>query len=472
MGRRGRHLETIGKEVEAAETLAQFAAGLKYEDAPIEVRQHTKRNILDTMGIIIAASTVAEGCKELVGLIRDGGGKEESTILGFGGKVPAWMAAFANGAMARALCYDDAHDDAATHPSSITVPVALAVAERVGTVGGKELITAVTLGNELICRMGLSVCLTPQGWGADWFLATVHGVFGGAAACGKLLGFDAGKMQNAFGIALFDSAGTMEAVNPGSIATIGGMATGFTAKASVLSALMAERGIAGAKNSLEGKAGLYNVYFRGNYDRDVLLGELGNKFDCAGISIKPWPAVRNYHGYIEATLGLVREHDIPCQDIRQITVFIARAGERLQCQPAGPNAAVRCLPYLIAVAAAKRRVTIRDIAPEALREPATLELAQRVIPQFDERFSITSRMGSGKVQIELRNGKSHSKELDIAYGHPQNPIAWQDLIGKFRECASYSAKPISKQNVEEVIDMVNHLEEIDSVSRVLQILVS
>ncbi|MFC2000882.1 MmgE/PrpD family protein [Chloroflexota bacterium] len=464
-------------KIEAAETFAHYAASLKYEHIPTEVRESTKRSILDTLGVTTAASTQGEGYKELIELIKDGGGKEESTILGFGGKVPAWMAAFANGAMARALMYDDGYDEAHGHPSSTTVTTALAIAERIGKVSGKEFITAVTLGNDLIARMGLSVCRTPRVWQPDWCLLNVLGVFGATAACGKLLELDAGKMQNAFGIALYESAGTMEAYSAGHAAMMAGMAAGFTAKGAVLSSLMAEKGITGARNSLEGKAGLYNVHFRGDYDRDVLMGDLGKKFESTGIYIKPWPGVRFTHGYIQATLQLMREHRFTSQDISQVTVFVAGMAQTLcepieaQRQPTTSQDANRSLPYLVAVAATKGRVIIADIAPEALKDPATLQFARKIVPEYDERFSITNRMGPGKVEIKLANGKSCSMEIDKPYGHPQNPIPWSALTDKFRDCASHAAIPLSSQDIEKTIDIVSRLEEIEDIRQLVQILV-
>ncbi len=73
------------------------------------------------------------------------------------------MAAFANGAMVHVLDYDDTLDDAITHPTAVTLPAALAIAERVGKVSGKELITAVTLGIDLHVRMSLAITQGPQG---------------------------------------------------------------------------------------------------------------------------------------------------------------------------------------------------------------------------------------------------------------------------------------------------------------------
>ena len=117
-------------DVKATELLARYSAGLKYEDLPDAVREIAKKCILDNLGIIIGASTQGLGHRKLFELVQESGGKEESTILGFGGKVPAHMAALINGGLARGLDYDETFDDAPSHPSDVTVPAAIAIAER------------------------------------------------------------------------------------------------------------------------------------------------------------------------------------------------------------------------------------------------------------------------------------------------------------------------------------------------------
>lgn len=464
------------KEIDAAVTFARYASELQYETIPPEVRESTKRSILDTLGVAIAASTLGDGCRQLVELIKEGGGNSESTILAFGGKVPAWMAALANGAMVRALDYDDTHDEGLTHPSATTVPAAIAIAERLGKVSGKDFITAVTLGNDITSRMGLSITRRPQGWALDWFLTTVHGVFGGAAACGKLLGLNTSQLQEAMGIALYASAGTMEAFSPGAAGMMTGMATGFSARSAVLSALMAEKGITGARNSLEGKAGLYCLYFGNDYNRDALLGGLGKKFASTGISIKPWPGVRYAHPYIDATLQLVRERNITSKDIKRIHLYVAGWVETL-CQPldvalspATRDDANRSIPYQVAVAAFKKGVTGKDLSQESLKDRPIQEFARRVIAcKHDERFGAENKIGPAMIEIELVDGTICSRQAAIAYGNNRNPISPQDLTDKFRNCALSSAKPLPERNVEKIIDMVNHLEELDDVSQVIQL---
>lgn len=454
-------------EKEAAQLFAQYTVNLKYEDIPADVRESTKRSILDTLAVTVAGSSQNGQYRALVELIKDAGGKEESTILGFGYRVPSWMAAFANAALNRVLHYDDTYDEAVTHPSCTTVPAACAIAERKKNVSGKDLITAITLGNDITSRMGLSICERPQGWKPGWYQTPVHGVFGAAVACGKLLGFDVAKMQNALGIALHHSSGTLEGP---------GIPNAFAAKGAVLSALMADKGITGATDCLEGAAGLYNVYYGGDYNRDRLVAGLGSRFESASISLKPWPGLRYFHSYIDATLQLVREQKITAQNIKRITIFVAgyvQGGcEPLEARrkPTTLYEANISLPYLVALATTKRRVLIKDIVPEALNDTLVLQVAQRVFPKNDERFSITNKIGPALVAIELTNGQSYSKQMEIAYGHPRNPMTEEDFLIKIKDCASQSVKPPSDEDVERIIDMGRHLEELDDVSQFVRFL--
>ncbi len=112
--------------------LARNICETRYEDLPTPVVAATKKSILDAVGVTLAAGTLGEGCKPFVDLAIAQGGKPESTIIGFGARVPAAMAAFANGAMAHALDFEDAHLGALMHPNAATIPAALAMAGILG----------------------------------------------------------------------------------------------------------------------------------------------------------------------------------------------------------------------------------------------------------------------------------------------------------------------------------------------------
>ncbi|MFC1905013.1 MmgE/PrpD family protein [Chloroflexota bacterium] len=197
------------EKLDATVALAENIVNITYDDILREAVEVTKKDILDVIAVAIAAGSIAPGCREIVELAREEGGRKESTILGYGGKASSCMAAFANGAMTHSLDYGDTFDRGATHLGTGTVPAALAIAERAGKVTGKEFITAVTLGLDMGCRLTLAA--QPSGIVSDrWVTPSVGGYFSGAAAAAKLLRLDRKQVINAFGHAYAQCAGPWE----------------------------------------------------------------------------------------------------------------------------------------------------------------------------------------------------------------------------------------------------------------------
>ena len=163
--------------------LAKHIAAIRYEDLPDDVVRVAKKSFLDALGVTLAAGTLGEGCKQFVDLAVAERSKPESAIIGFGVKASATMAAFANGAMAHALDFEDAYDGAPVHPNAATIPAALAVTESLGNVSGKQFLTALILGSDLVCRLGLALQVNPLDYG--WYIPSILGSFGATAAASK-----------------------------------------------------------------------------------------------------------------------------------------------------------------------------------------------------------------------------------------------------------------------------------------------
>ena len=163
------------------EHFAGFVAETSYANTPPNAVEAAKRSILDTFGVILAASGTEPAVRGLVEIVQESAGRPESSILAFGGKAPAIMAAFANGAMAHCLDYDD-QTPWGQHSSSSIIPAAFAVAERIGGVTGEDMIAAVAAGQDIFARLRCNV-----GWKKDWNLSPVIGVFAAVAAAGHLL---------------------------------------------------------------------------------------------------------------------------------------------------------------------------------------------------------------------------------------------------------------------------------------------
>ena len=280
------------------------------------------------------------------------------------------------------------------------------------------------------------------------------------------------QIEDSLGIALYQTAGTFQArFTPE--ATIWNMATCFPAMSSVLSANMADFGITGGRDTFEGKTGLFKMYFNDEWNKESLTKDLGKIFEIINISFKPWPGVRYNHSYIDATLQLMRKNNIKSQNISKIVLYVAGWVEKF-CNPIEKRRrpktileAKSSLPYLISVAAIKNKVQVGDVIPEGMNDPSVLEFSKKIDWEHDDRFNAESKIGPAKVKIELNSGAVFEKEISVAYGHPQNPISWDDIEDKFRDCTSYSIKTKKEQNINTAIEMIRNLEEVDDISELI-----
>jgi 2-methylcitrate dehydratase PrpD len=449
--------------------LAKYIIETNYEDLPNAVVDVTKKALLDGIGVTLGAGTLGEGCRAFVDLAIQGGGKQESTIIGFNAKVPSYMAAFANGSMAHALDFEDAHEGALVHSNSATIPAALAVAELVGKTSGKELITAITLGSDIVCRLGLSLKEDLINYG--WYHPAILAAFGATAAASKLLKLTPEQILDAFSLCLCQSTCSGEIVySPKSV--IRAVRESFGAKAGVLSALLAKEGIRGFDEPLEGKAGFFNIYAKGNYDPGILLKDLGTLFESANIAFKAWPSCRGTHAYVEGALAIVEEHNIKLVDIDSIKVVVGEKSiNRRLCEPLEkkqhPSVAIDAkfsIPFTVATALVHKTITLDSFTAEALKNASVLNMAEKVTYGIDANVDRSDSV-QGYTEIKLKNGQTKSKMIEFVYGHPQNPIDAESLIAKFINCATHSAKKIV---TERVIEMVMGLEGLQDIGELMK----
>lgn len=122
------------------------------------------------------------------------------------------------------------------------------------------------------------------------------------------------------------------------------------------------------------------------------------------------------------------------------------------------------------MAIARRRATIQDYSVEGLVDPLVLSLAQRVTPRLDERYNRIVGRSPSKVEIMMNDGKVFSEQTNFPYGHPKNPMAWNDIVTKFRDCLSHAANPVPRARIQKVIDTITRLEEAQDVGRIADFL--
>ena len=458
--------------MDAAYDLARNVINTKYEDIPAEAVEATKKDILDAIGVSLAGSSAA-GIEPLVGLLKELGGKEESSVFSYGGKIPALHAAQANASMVHARDYDDTHHAGMLHAAVIVVPTALAMAERQGGVDGKEFITAVALGIDLAARMGMATRLRNirqlQG---GWHFTSLYGYFSAAATAGRLLKLDEERMVNAIGIAYHQAAGNLQCIVEGALTKR--LGAGFAARGGVLSALMAEKGITGVKSSLDTPDfGFYDLYHAG-LDREKLLGGLGKRFEVVNIDLKPYPSARSNHHYADIALEMANEHDIKPEEVEKITATVHRQLENI-CLPVeakrNPRSVVDCqfsIHWVVACAVVRRKAGLAEISEEAMKDAAIKNMAQKITHVIDD--SLSDPMESGSLTIKTTRGE-FSRNGGALIGSPRRPLSMDFLVNKFKECATWGIKSLPERDVDRIIDVIRNLEEVKDVSQIPRSLV-
>ena len=446
--------------------------GTRYEDIPDAAVESAKKEVLDSLATALGGSSKA-GVGELVDMVKEWGGSKQSTIIAYGIKCPAPNAAQVNGTMIHALDYDDGHQVALVHIGCVAVSTSFAVAERMGKVSGKELITAVAIGGDFMARLGLASRPGTSALGSGWHPTTLFGFLGAAAMAGRIMGLDEGKMINALGLAYHQCGGAGSGVGDGALAKR--MGPGLAAKAGITAALMAERGITGERDPLEGRTGLFNTYMGGDYDPKILTADLGKRFEGVNIGDKPYPCCGLTHACIDAALVLVARHDIKVDQIRDITVYGGQSVYGL-CQPPEVKRAPRTIidaqfsvPWVVATALVKGKVTVDDFTDEAIKRQEILKVAGKVTGRLEPAMS-RHGVGPGGVIIKMKDGTEYTEEVEHCLGSVERPMTFEDCMKKFRECAACSIKPLPADTVDKVIEMVGRLEKLDDATKIIRLL--
>jgi 2-methylcitrate dehydratase PrpD len=459
---------------DAMETLMRHVSDTSYADLPGNVIDSTKRVVLDLIGVIAAGSSTPEA-KAVLSLARSWGGRGESSILVHGDRVPAPSAGLVNGTMGRARDFDDVHEKAVLHPSVSVIPAALAAAELRGGVGGRDFMSAVALGVDLTCRLGMAPHTGPNisGMSTTWQCGT----FGAAAAAGKVMGLDHGALMDAMGIAYSQASGNQQAIAEGS--TVVRVQQGLTTWAGITSALLASKGVTGPRNVLEGRYGYYPVYHGGGYDVEALTGGLGETYEIVNTSIKPYPCCKWTHQAIDAVLEAVREEGLEPEEVNSVDVRLNRQAYNLVCVPLDtkriPRTAVEAqfsIPFTVAAAIVRGDVSLATFMAEAMNDPEILSMAQKVTPRVDEQLEEQGARGMAPEVVEIRtmDGRTHQRCIEHVRGSPMAPMTAEELHDKFMRCIAYASKPIPDEAADELCTIIGRLESLDDVSDIISLL--
>ena len=448
--------------------LAAFCADLTYDALPSKVIERAKLLILDTAGIIIRARHDAESTPSLMASVKRLGLTDgQCSVFGDNVAYAPPAAALVNGILAHSLDFDDTHAMASLHSSAPIVPAALAAAELSGA-SGRDFIAACVAGYELQIR--LSLALRPSDHYDRGFHPTATcGVFGAAAAAGKLLGMSAEGIQSAFGIALSQSAGSMQFLADGSWTKRSHV--GQAAQNGLICAVMASEGFKGPKAAFEGEWGFLHAYAP-DADYDEAVAELGERWETLNLAVKPYPSCRYSHASLDGLIQLKNEYDIDANEIEEVEIGLAEMGWKIIGNPEEakhhPKSVVDgqfSMPFCAAVVLREGGMVWDDYAKH-INDANTLELCKKVNVSIDQRVEdLAPDLMSGTVRIKTKAGE-YETLIKVALGEPENFMSEKQFRGKFDGlCAPY----LGQEKSGKLANALMHIEEANSLRSVMEL---
>lgn len=445
--------------------LAEFIAGLNFEDIPLRCLEQIKAAFLDSLGCGLFGSTL-EWSKKVNSLVVQMGGKEEATLWANDFQGPAANVALGLGTMIHSFDFDDYHN-AKLHPGAAVLPAALAMAEKEGS-SGKDLLTAMVAGYETMIRVSLATGPASSRQ-RGWHLTGTCGTFGAAAAAGKILHLDPEGMASALGLAGTQSAGLWAFTADGSESKR--FHPGRAAQSGILAALLAKQGFRGPTQILEAKDGGFCQATSDSFDLRRLTAGLGKKYEAEEVVLKPYSCCGSLHSTIDATRELARVHRIKAEDVERIRVHNSQV-VKLQCgfeyQPLGPLQAQMSMQYCTAIALLDGHVLVDQFKDERLSEPGVLDLAHRVEFVIDPEIdALYPEKFASKVEIVLKDGRSLWQRVDYPKGSSENPMIADEVENKFRALAR-TVK--DEHTTSSILELGQRLEELKNLFPLIPLL--
>src|SRR6516164_9545631 len=430
--------------------LAQYAATLRYEEIPLDVINRAKQCIADTIAVIIFGYELPWS-RIVVAFAEKNAPGGSSRILGPGGaRVHAPAAALANGALAHAFEMDNlTWLSSGVHPGATLLAPALAVGQERG-IGGRELIAAVVAGAEVMIRIGRATQHRNESRG--FHAPGTTGPFGGAVACGRLLGLDAEGMRNALGVAGSLACGLMEFARAGNGAMVKRLHLGRAAESGVLAASLAAEGFCAPASVLEGEFGFLRV-FCGEFDRAQLTHGLGEAYATRSITLKRFPCHITAHTSVQAILDMRAEHGYAPADVESIHIAgnDKMAGVNNIPSPSDIMMAQYSVPFCVALAHLRDPHDPRSFDETALRDAQINALAHCVKITVAEEHPTPL---AAAVSVALRDGRVLTRTVTGFKGTPDRPLTQSELQDKFlmltRHCGA--------QDMGRMFDRLQHIE--------------
>jgi len=409
----------------------------------------------DCLGVALAGSR-EEDARIAAEIARQERAREETSVIGQGFRTSALNAALANGTAAHALDFDHSFTIMG-QPTAPVAPATFALGEALGA-SGRQVIEAYVAGFEVTAKLVHSLRDSAHD---GWHAPSTLGSFGAAAACSKLLGLDAAKMQMALGITASMASGI--------VANFGTMTkplhVGLGARNGVLAAKLAGGGYTANPKAIEGGFGFYSVLHENTEIHEQAIEELGRSYALItdGLRIKPYPCGGLTHQVIDSVLEFRAKHGLTAEMIDRVDVDVVKhTFDRIVFRV--PQTGIQgkfCMPYLVARAIIDGKIGLHIFTDSAVRDQNVLKLAERVQMNLDSNLKKSDAAGRPcRVTVRLKNGQTFTREAQHAKGGPEHPMSEAELRDKFTECAR---EAIDASSAAKVLDYIESLESLSDI---------
>lgn len=448
-----------------------FAANIidtKFENLDRVLINNAKDRIIDVIGSMIGGAN-APGIAAYANLIKKWGGEQVATIPVHGIKAPAHNVAMVNSSMARSYDFEIMASVVegkvyASHHSATMVPTALAMSEALNT-DGKDLITALIVGDDITARI-----LVASGFDFDLGWGGTCMNYGTTAIAGRILKLSKIELRNAFGIVLNQIGGSLQ--NVWDSATTYKFPQGLAARNGIFAAELAKSGWTGIQDSLFSNFGYFHLYTRGCKNLEILTRDLGNKY-WTEANFKPYPCCLATHAPIDATLAVASKHNLNSDNIQEVTIYLPQGqlngfcGKPFEARNFPHCDAMYSFQYTVAVALQERCVKQNHFTENYIRSPQINQLINKT------RLAVLPADVSAAVKIEVKmnDGQTYSETGSSHKGDPINsPLSKDEIFSKYISQIEFS-KTVSRKNAEKILQYVEKLEEVDSMKKVMKLLV-
>jgi len=431
-------------------TLASYIVNGRYDDIPADVRHEAARSLVNFLAVALGGS-VDPAVDIAIRAMTPFAGKPAAAILGRVERLDPLHASLMNGISSHVDDFDDTTPQNYIHPTSPVASAMFAYASA-NRVTGRDFVNAFVLGFEAESRVGNAVY--PSHYDIGWHITGTAGIFGAAAAIGRLRGLSEQQMVWALGLAGTQAAGLRE--------MFGSMGKAFhpgrAAQNGYASAILAENGFTAGERGIEGPRGFAAVQ-SAKYDLSKVTVALGTDFNLRRNTYKPYPCGIVNHPTIEACIELHRAHKLQAADITAVRLRVAPLVLDL-CNQQNITRGLQgkfSVYHGAAIGLVRGRAGLDEYTDAAVNDPAIKRVRECTTATGD--VSLTE--DQARVEVEISDGRRLTWSIEQSLGNVHRPLSDEQLSEKFRMCAARALPP---DTANAVLDRCWRIAELDDIS--------